>query len=1141
MSAPNNTLPTDFGALLESHGVPILSRSGREVRIAAAWRGGDGATVSVQTDTGLWYDHKASEGGGWRKLVDVDHLALGAGMERPQVDVEGVQKKAATERKTRVQSARAGWDAADRLDDPVLEKIERNPMLSKRKRAAKTKSMEHIKAMRDYLESRGPGVLAAAIRAGVRALRATHKLAQGRPCVVWPIREPALGKIEGIQREWGRGHENKKMKGLHMVPVGNDPHHKHSGGFVIPPATKGAAPDLLFFEGPITTCAGSSARPECWASALFDTAGMASPPRPVAERAKQKGARRIVFMADGDTAGITAATAGARRAQTWGLGIPVVISVPPLGWDVADLLALDGLHEGLDGREVVRECLERGIREVPPLEKSPTASVWSIQAWRAAEKPILPAATVPVDQARAIIKTGVQMMVADYIGWLLELDERREQGTKGGRLPTARPWLFKPTTGTGKTTAIKALVHDAALLAAGGSALALVPTHDQAGAYEAAGWWHYYGRSPDPTSPGYCPNHQAMMEAVEAHHIPQAEFCHRCPNGLKWAGKAEDLARMGYTGDKFEKLEACVWQDHLRDTLQAQFVVAPGASFSETLAGWARDGLDASGDKAMQHRMVLVDEQAMMAVAVAVGLPDIDLWSKRTDRLLKGLEAAQAKSDAVSTVTGDPAFESVQKAQAERREKIAALRAALDLFQVLASEMARMVGREGRISVAPALLDAVKNLLDKDDEDVTVWERLEFGRDGSLQVTPLRAAWAIRQTLEYGDGHIKDGRLQISGVRPIIDRIGKRPIAFFDATPDPVAVSAVRAHDGHVVQALATQAVTIIRKPNQFRGLKPFSKDAAADQKERATKQYKALRKLHSNAVLLVHKKVRDAIDPDGEDDELLGHWGADHRAHDRWAGKDLVVCGSFFPPMGVWRETYQAGRVAALSAGADSTDWPEWPDSMAMEEGTWVAEGAKEVQSRLPLPTDPAIRRWLLGIITNETVQAVGRVRGANLDPSHPVTIHIYGGVPLHGLGEHGLQVETYEADDPALGASRSGKAMGARQAISAAAAAGQRTIKAIQSWVNTRFKIAVGTDRVRSVMRALEAAARASGDDIEAIYQQVAKRADAYLHQAKGDLETAIGAATTARDWVAAEMLDVPLQAQAAPPPAMAGPGAA
>lgn len=992
---------------------------------------------------------------------------------------------------------------------------------------------------RDYLRSRGPGVLEAAIAAGARVLPASSKASwnpttkQRMPAILWPMRDPRSGDLVGVQREWGRGHKNKRMQGRHMVPVNPaDPDTLHSAYLRFP----GTRDTLYICEGQVSAAAVAAAS-GCRTVALFDTAGIAKPPRSLIQRAIRDGVTKIVMAGDAGAGGEKAALEGLRVIQTWGLQVPLVWTVP-VGEDKPDWADILERHDA----EAVRIALTDGVREIPahdPQKKKDT--VWSIQAWRPTAEPVLAAATVPVEQARAIIKAGVQMMVADYIGWLLELDERREQGTKG-RLPTARPWLFKPTTGTGKTTAIKALVHDAALLAGGGSVLALVPIHEQADAYEAAGWWHYYGRSADRSCPGYCPNHAAMMAAVKAHHIPQAEFCHKCPNGLKWAEKWEDLAGMGYTGDKFEKLEACVWQGHLRDTLQAQFVVAPSASFSETLAGWARDGLDSSDEKAMRHRLVLVDEQATMAVAVAVGLPDVDLWSKRTSGLLKAIEAAQDKADAVTAVVGDPAFESVQKAHAERREKITALRAALDLFQALASEMARMVGREGRISVAPALLDAVKNLLDKDDEDVTSWERLEFGRDGSLQVTPLRAAWAIRQTLEHGDGHVKDGRLQISGVRPIIDRIGKRPIAFYDATPDPVTAAAVRAHEGHVVQALATQAVTIIRKPNQFRGLKAFGQKAAPGQRERAIQQYKALRKLHPNAVLLVHKKVRDILDPDDED-ELLGHWGADHRAHDRWAGKNLVILGSFFPPMPTWRGQYQAARVAALTAGADPSDWPEWPDNMEMEEGAWITEGTHEVQSYLPLPTDPAIRRWLLGIITNETVQAVGRVRGANLDPSHPVTIHIYGGVPMAGLGEHGLTVDRYERDNPALGGSRANTAMDARQAISAAAAAGQRTIKAIQSWVKTRFKIAVGTDRVRSVMRALEAAARASGDDIEDIYQKVAQRADAYLHQAHNDLETAIGAAVAAQDWTAAELLDLPIQArqQAMPPPAMAGPGAA
>lgn len=1136
MSTPNTAAP-DFGALLEAHGIPILSRSGREVRIAAAWRGGDGATVSIQTDTGLWYDHKTREGGGWRRLTDADHLALGDGMERPHVDTVAIQERNKKERKTRVQEARNGWDAGDRLDDALLAKLDR-AMLSNRKRAAKTRNMDHIKTMRGYFQDRGPGMLEAAIRGGARALRGAHKLnsgqyGQGRPCILFPMRDPVARTIPtcgaqvGIQREWGRGHENKRMKGLHMVArdPAADPSDstkdKISCAWVIPPSAKTQQSVLFFHEGPTTTCATGSARPDSWAASLFDTAGMANPPRQIAEEAQRKGATALIFVADGDAPGIEAAIKGARVAMTWGLKIPVKISLRPWGWDQADLLMLDGICEEVDGREVVRECLERGMSDVPPPGKK--ASVWSIQPWRPAEKPVRPAATVPVEDAREIIKRGVREMVLDYTNWLAELDERKEQGNKG-RLPLAKPWLFKPTTGTGKTTAIKALINDAALLAAGGSVLALVPTHDQADAYQEDGWWHYYGRNPDPHSRGYCPNYAELMDPLRNHHIAQNEFCHKCPNGLKWADDYKALEKMGFFGEKLANLRECVWQQHLRDTQEQAFVVAPIASFSETLAAWAFDGL--GEDKSLRHRLVTVDEHCQMAALVEVGLTDIDLWARRLADNLRFLEAHQVQADAVTKQTGPTPFQSVQESQDERRAEIAATRAVLDLFKVLAGELGRLVGQEGRIGVAPALLDATKQILDVDKDDVTGWERLEFNRDGTLKLTPLRAAWAIRKTLEHGGGFVKDGKLHVAAVRPILDRIGKRPIAFFDATPNPVTMAAVQAHDGHTVQALAVQHAKLIRHPRRWWGLKPFSKNATPEQKKRAIRQYKALRKLHPHKVLLVHKKVRTAIDPDGED-EPLGHWGSDHRAHDRWAGKDIVIVGSFLPPMDTWRATYQAARVAALSAGANLSNWPEWPDSMEMEEGAWITEGTHEVQSYLPLPTDQKIRSWLLETVTAEVVQAIGRCRGANLDPAHPVMIHIYGGVPLCGLGEHGLMVAAYETDDPFLGASRSGNAMDARQAIAAAAAAGQRTFKTIQAWIKARFKIAVGIDRVRSVMRSLEAAARESGDDIEAIYQKVATRADAYLHRAQGDLQAAIGDAVQDGDWLAAELLDIPAQA--------------
>ncbi|UEO01097.1 toprim domain-containing protein [Acidiferrobacter thiooxydans] len=992
---------------------------------------------------------------------------------------------------------------------------------------------------RAYLRSRGPGVLEVAIAAGVRVLPTTSKSSYNpntkrrAPCILWPIRDPRSGNLVGAQREWGRGHKNKRMQGRHIVPMGGaDPRAMHSGYVRFP----GRRDTLYVCEGQITAAAVAAATGER-VVALFDTAGISQPPRPVIQRAVRDGATRIIVAGDVDKMGVKKALEGIHIIQTWGLKVPIVWTVPPEGQDWADILEREG-------PDAVRAALVAGERPISAPEVSAVASaaatVWSIQPWRPASEPVLPCAAVPVEQARIILKHGVQAMVEDYISWLAQIDERKEQKQKG-RLPTARPWLFRPTTGTGKTTELKALINNAEIRKAGGAVLALVPAHDQAKAYEEAGWWHYYGRSPDPECPGYCPNHQALMEAVEAHHIPQAEFCHRCPNGLKWAEKWDDLAQMGYTGEKLAELETCVWQQHLRDTMQAQFVVAPIASFSETLAGWAKDGLDASGDKPMRRRLVVADEHVQMSVPVEVGLPDIDLWARRTSDTMRALETAQARADAVSQVVGDSQFEAIKKAHDERREQITALRAALDLFKTLGAEMGRLVGKEGRITVAPALLDAVQRVLEVDDEDVAAWERLEFNRDGTLKLTPLRAAWAIRKTLEFGDGYVKDGVLTVAGVRPIIDRIGKRPIAFFDATPDQVTVDAVTAHGGQVIDAIAVQHVRIIRKPQRSWGLTPFNPEfATEDRREREVRRYKALRALHPEAALLVHKKAHTAIDPDNKD-VTIGHWGAHHRSHDEWANFDeIVMVGSFFPPMHAWRKQYQASRVAALSVGADPARWPEWPDDAKTEDAAWGCEGTHAVQSKHPLPTDPSIRAWLLGLSTAESVQAIGRARGANRDPAKPTTIHMYGGLPLEGLGAYGMTVDSYEADDPALGASRPGKAMDARQVIAAAQDAGQRTINGIREWVKRRFGLVVGVDRVRSVIRSLEASARASGDDIEQVFRAVARRADAYLHQAHDNIENAIDRAVAANDWPAAELLDIPSQARARPP-ATAGPPSA
>lgn len=57
----------DPAGILAAAGIPF-SRSGRSLRIAAIWRGGDGPSVAVDATSGAWFDHARGEGGGWNRL-----------------------------------------------------------------------------------------------------------------------------------------------------------------------------------------------------------------------------------------------------------------------------------------------------------------------------------------------------------------------------------------------------------------------------------------------------------------------------------------------------------------------------------------------------------------------------------------------------------------------------------------------------------------------------------------------------------------------------------------------------------------------------------------------------------------------------------------------------------------------------------------------------------------------------------------------------------------------------------------------------------------------------------------------------------------------------------------------------------------
>ncbi|MBU2717948.1 hypothetical protein HF563_00755, partial [Acidithiobacillus ferridurans] len=638
-------------------------------------------------------------------------------------------------------------------------------------------------------------------------------------------------------------------------------------------------------------------------------------------------------------------------------------------------------------------AIAHGDQEMPEIDEPGMTlpAPVQIRAWRPSENPHEPALAGLTHEVRANLQTALQQTVSNYLDWLNDKDK-----------PFA-PVLMMPTTGTGKSTAAKALTRHAGLRLESGRVCVFVPDHDQAGEYAAEGFFHFFGRTPDPDSPAYCPNHATCQEAMDKGHISQAEVCRTCSNGHAWTidfysdGRGQTIktakekiatakSLLAARGLDWKKVTPCVWQSHLRDALAAQFVVAASGSYSHSLT---RDSL------------CIFDEHFEPGKGVNITLQDVDHWSRRNQNIIEYLGKGE---DAAALARHQQAGE---------------------FFKAVAQAMAGWVGKTGSINVDPALLESIKGILEaakksrKDEVDLAGWETLKFNAAGEMSDNPLRAAHAIAESLQFGDGFVNNGELVVAHSLPVMERLASgQPTVIMDATPDPVVMDVVEAQGGQIVNAIAHQNVKITRYPTRFWGLTPLNiKRSGAERRDREIQKYESLMAHHDGAACLFHKKVEDMLDPDDEN-PMLGHWGRHHRAHNGWSLKPLVIVGSFFPPMEAWRAEYQRSRIAALSAGANPENWPAWQDDMQTVSDEWVCEGDTDVQCRLPLPADTYIREWLLHRVTAETVQAIGRARGANSEAM--INVHIYGGVPLYGLWQHGLSVASYQADPECLGQTR-------------------------------------------------------------------------------------------------------------------------
>jgi hypothetical protein len=967
-------------------------------------------SYKLNINKGLWFNAASDERGRipWlirTKLSDYTDEAAPRRPIMPAYNYAAAQQRADEDAARRTAAAQQIWSKAWTCthEQDMPAGWDRGLSVAQRG-AARVKHEEERDAVIRYLSARlGPDHLIHWLRQ-VRIARDRD----GQIMMLAPMR--SAGALVGIQRVYLTPDGQKitrKMLGRHgaealMPPSGVLPQDLGAGSAV-----------TLIGEGWETVAAAVQSAGHAGIVA-YDAGGLVQWSASQAALAKSMTpdqiakARAAVVLVDRD-ASEAGQRQSARAVKTLrGAGLTAYYAIPPRHEDGGPRGGDKGSDWGDYPREgmsadVLRAHLALAVAQSDieiakvPEEKPKTAGVRSLSGFRPAENPAPVAPTLSVEDARHVQHTELMRLVSDYLDWW--------QTDKEARGPFS-PRLFAPSTGVGKSREICSLAQNVDIRMSGARICAGVGNHEQAEPFEQAGWLHFWGRQPDKTrcEAAYCPAHADMMKAVDTHHVPQAEYCHSCSHGLAWSiDQARAELEVVADGDRQRELEnriskhtetlksrgldphaveRCSWQSHLRDAMAAQFVVFHHDSYSDSLVGDA---------------LYIADENFGLARTVNVGLPDISVWIQRIRLLLD---------------------------RAENEKERSTLESALALFALVSDSLAEWTkkGTSGAVKMDASLVERVQDFLNSDQNKrerfaLADWERLEFGRDGHLHENPLRALWAIAQSLRAGIGHVDTGNLVVAGTNPIIERLTDgRPVAIFDATPGPAILDIVKAKGGQVVWPLAKQNIRIVRHVKRFWGISALDpKRVGPERVARELDRYKKLREVHPDAAILVHKRAADQLPQEYWD----GYWGRDHRAHNQWSGRALVIVGGFYSPQQSWSSEYQADRLAALTAGCSVDAWPELDPADEQVLGAWGCEGSADVQCSMPMPANEHVRDWLLRRSTAETVQAIGRARGAN-HQGEALVVHVYGGLPLVGLADYGITVDEYVEDDERLGRSR-------------------------------------------------------------------------------------------------------------------------
>jgi hypothetical protein len=585
-------------------------------------------------------------------------------------------------------------------------------------------------------------------------------------------------------------------------------------------------------------------------------------------------------------------------------------------------------------------------------------------------------------------------------------DERKSLKIKK---PKLAPLLVKVTTGVGKSHLMREIIKSFNV-----PMLILTRTHKLAADYSAAGAFAYHGRSQPASDPkdeevGYtlddlkkeganfaesdCFKYPIIQLVAENNHVPALTACRECAHGRKFMIENYDQKSQPYrdAADWFNahpqvnehKTPACLWLSHQMKASHALVVVAPNASYSDSLATMQTpDG--------SIPRLVIIDETPDLTRPIAASSKEMGIYVSKCRDAIEYLKKNAESSEETDKIIAD-------------------LEAAKGIFEDMGEALGKSVKAEGNQKLPDELIHRIKKLhVDWLPGATGRWERAEV-RYGHEPFVPLRMAKGLIQSVGTGTAIIEKGQIHVHEMTNLGERIKKgSPTIILDATPAQSVEYLVSQKGGQIVDAIAKQHVKIVHFNQYLHGRTWKNKEHQQSELESLLTFRELMKEETGNAPVTLTYMPHCQLADKTENPEW-GYFGRDDVGQDGWKGRDMLIFGGpLFSPT-TQAMSYNAELMLKRLAGDKSSqDW-----SVGIDRGAEVTVGNKIITSKAPLPADPELRAWVLDNYARRMAQGIGRARGVwPRDDGAPINIWIAGGLPLAGLAAHGLEVSEYREE---------------------------------------------------------------------------------------------------------------------------------